>query len=104
MRLSSRAAVTFVLAAALTGGLVLAVPAFALGAAPTLVLAMFLCAGMFPGETAIARLREHRAVAGRRRPAVQLRLPRPRALAASGRLVICFSLANRPPPVLVLSA
>jgi hypothetical protein len=96
MRRSSRVAVSL-----LVLGLVLALPAFALGAAPTLLLALLLSAGWHPGEQTITRWRDRRQPARPRRCVVQEPPPRARRAAARGRLIICFSLANRPPPVLV---
>jgi hypothetical protein len=102
MRRTSRIAVALVVLAAM--GLVLAVPAFALSAAPTLLLALLLSAGRHPGERTIERWRDRRRPA--RPPRGVTKQPRPsaRRAPARGRLIICFSLANRPPPVLVLSA
>jgi len=100
MRLTSRTA--FALAALAAMALVLAVPAFALGAAPTLLLTLFLSAGWHPGEHTIARWRERRQPARPRRTVDQQTQPRTRRAVARGRLIICFSLANRPPPVLAI--
>ena len=77
-------------------------PAALLGATPTLLLALALAAGWMPGEAAIARLRSRRERARpRRRPAL---LGTPPAVPARvhSRIGICFSLANRPPPVRLL--
>lgn len=97
-----RIAVTLVVLAAMA--LALVVPAFALGAAPTLLLALLLCVGWHPGEETIARWRDRRQPARRRRCVVQQARPRTRRAVARGRLILCFSLANRPPPALVLNA
>ncbi len=75
----------------------LVVPAFVLGAAPVVMLVLALAAGWFPGEDVIAVLRERRA--GRSHTGAPARLiARPRAGWRASRLLICFSLANRPPP------
>lgn len=97
-----RITVSLVVLAALA--LVLVVPAFALGAAPTLLLAWLLCVGSHPGEETIARWRDRRQPARQRRCVVQQARPRTRRAVARGRLILCFSLANRPPPVFVLNA
>jgi hypothetical protein len=73
------------------------VPAFVLGGAPVFMLALALAGGWFPGEHAIAGLRARRA--RRRHAAAPVRLiARSRAVWRASRLLICFSLANRPPP------
>jgi hypothetical protein len=74
-------------------------PAAALMAAPTLALALALMAGWLPGEAAIERLRRRRASAPRRRAAPSIEAGRTSARGPRGRIVICFSLANRPPPL-----
>jgi len=84
--------------------LVFEAPAFALGAAPVLALLLLLSARCFPGESTIARLRDRRTARPPRTPEAPAPLPRLRRPAARGRLVICFALANRPPPVAHLSA
>jgi hypothetical protein len=91
--LLASAAVAFV-------ALVLVAPAFLLGAAPAFVLVLALAAGWFPGEDVIAGLRDRRARHGRPRATVQV-IARPPALRRASRLLICFSLANRPPPPLL---
>ncbi len=76
-------------------------PAAMLMAAPTLALTLALIAGWMPGETTIARWRTRGTRARRRRA----NGPAPVAAAHAsarrpgGRIVICFSLANRPPPL-----
>jgi hypothetical protein len=102
MKRTSRIAVALVVLVAMA--LVLVVPAFALSAAPTLLLALLLSAGWHPGERTIERWRDRRQPARPRRGVTQQPWPSTRRATARGRLVICFSLANRPPPVLVLSA
>jgi hypothetical protein len=90
----------------LTGGilaviaLALVVPAFVLGAAPVVILVLALAAGWFPGEDVIASVRERRA-RRRRTGAPAPLIARPRAMWRASRLLICFSLANRPPPGLL---
>lgn len=82
---------------AIVAGLWLLAPAFLLAAAPALGLAVALAVGWFPGEHAIARLRgrrPRRRRAPRSTVAVVAAAPGRRA----SRLLICFSLANRPPP------
>jgi len=77
--------------------LALVVPAFVLGAAPVMILVLALAAGWFPGEEVIAGLRERHT--RRRHTGAPARLiARPRAGWRASRLLICFSLANRPPP------
>jgi hypothetical protein len=80
--------------------LALVVPAFVVGGAPVLLLVLALAAGWFPGEDVIASVRERRA---RRRHtgAPAPLVARPRAVWRASRLLICFSLANRPPPRLL---
>jgi hypothetical protein len=80
--------------------LALVAPVFLLGGAPVLVLVLALAAGWFPGEDVIAGLRDRRARHGRARVAVRV-VARPRAVRRASRLLICFSLANRPPPPLL---
>jgi hypothetical protein len=80
--------------------LALVAPAFLLGGAPVLVLVLALAAGWFPGEDVIAGLRDRRARHGRTRVAVRV-IARPPAVRRASRLLICFSLANRPPPPLL---
>jgi hypothetical protein len=80
--------------------LVLVVPAFVLGAAPVVILVLALAAGWFPGEDVIAGLRERRTGCRHRGAPVRL-IARPRAGWRASRLLICFSLANRPPPRLL---
>lgn len=78
--------------------LVLVVPAFVLAGAPVLVLALALITGWFPGERAIERLRGRRT---QRRVFVDTRLEvgaNARTTPRCSRLLICFALANRPPP------
>jgi hypothetical protein len=80
--------------------LALVVPAFVIGGAPVLMLVLALAAGWFPGEEVIARVRERRT--RRRHTDAPARLiARPRAVWRASRLLICFSLANRPPPRLL---
>jgi 4-hydroxybenzoate polyprenyltransferase len=80
--------------------LALVAPAFVLGGAPVLVLVLVLAVGWFPGEDAIAGLRDRRARHRRTRATVRV-IARPRAVPRASRLLICFSLANRPPPLLL---
>jgi hypothetical protein len=81
-------------------GLLIA-PGAVLMAAPTLALTLALIAGWMPGEATIARW-QTRGPRSRRRRANG---PAPVAAAHAsarrpgGRIVICFSLANRPPPL-----
>jgi hypothetical protein len=79
--------------------LALVASAFVLAAAPGLALALALAAGWFPGEDVIARLR-HRRAGNRRTRAPTRVVARPSAIRRASRLLICFSLANRPPPLL----
>jgi 4-hydroxybenzoate polyprenyltransferase len=72
-------------------------PAFLLGGAPVLVLVLALAAGWFPGEDTIARLRDRRGRLRQTRAPARI-LARPRAARRASRLLICFSLGNRPPP------
>lgn len=75
-------------------------PAAMLMAAPTLALTLALIAGWMPGEATIARWRTR----GTRSRPRRANGPAPVAAAHAsarrpgGRIVICFSLANRPPP------
>jgi hypothetical protein len=101
MRRTSRIAVALVVLAAMA--LVAKVP-FALSAAPTLLLVLLLSAGWHPGERTIGRWRDRRQPARPRQGAAKQPRPSTRRAPVRGRLSICFSLANRPPPVLVLSA
>lgn len=80
--------------------LAVVVPAFVLGAAPVVMLVLALAAGWFPGEEVIAVLRERRAGRCHKGGLVRL-IARPRAGWRASRLLICFSLANRPPPRLL---
>jgi 4-hydroxybenzoate polyprenyltransferase len=80
--------------------LALVAPAFLLGAAPMLGLVLVLAAGWFPGEKVIARWRD-RDADPRRTPARARVIARHRVVRRSSRLLICFSLANRPPPLLL---
>jgi hypothetical protein len=80
--------------------LVLAAPAFVLGGAPVLMLVLALTVGWFPGEDVIAGLRDRRVRRGQARAPVRV-MSRPRAVPRESRLLICFSLANRPPPLLL---
>ncbi len=86
-----------VLAVAVLG---LVAPAFLLGGAPALVLVLTLAVGWFPGEDVIARLRDRgaRSVPSRAQCPV---VARPPMVRRASRLLICFSLANRPPPLLL---
>jgi len=79
-------------------GLLLA-PAAVLMAAPTLALALALVAGWMPGEATIARWQSRRGRARPRRAAARVGAPHTSPARARSRIVICFSLANRPPPV-----
>ena len=93
--LSRRAVFAWVVLA--TVALALLAPAFLLGAAPVFALLFVLSAGWFPGEAVIARLRDRRARQPRR--GTPVRVPTGvRATRHASRLLICFSLANRPPP------
>jgi hypothetical protein len=74
-------------------------PTFLLGGAPVFLLVLALAGGWFPGEDAIAGLRDRRARHPRPRATVRV-VARPRAVWRASRLLICFSLANRPPPLL----
>jgi hypothetical protein len=76
-------------------------PAAVLMAAPTLVLTLALMAGWMPGETTIARWRTRGTRSRRRRPNAPVRVAAAHTSARrpGGRIVICFSLANRPPPL-----
>jgi hypothetical protein len=78
--------------------LALIAPAFLLGAAPVLVLVLALAAGWFPGEDVIAGLRDRRGRHRRTRAAVSV-IARPGVVRPASRILICFSLANRPPPL-----
>jgi hypothetical protein len=87
--------------AILVGAVVLAIltPSALLAGAPIIALTLALAVGWFPGEDTIARLRDGRAPRLVRR-ALASRVARPRPVAPAGRLLICFALANRPPPAL----
>jgi len=80
--------------------LALAAPGFVLAGAPVLVLVLTLLAGCFPGETIIARLRDRRAGHRIRRASARVAVGL-RSSCRCSRLLICFSLANRPPPRLL---
>jgi hypothetical protein len=79
--------------------LALLAPAFLLGAAPVLALLVVLSAGCFPGEAAIARLRHGCMRLGVPRAAPVRVLRDLRFTRRASRRLICFSLANRPPPL-----
>ncbi len=79
--------------------LALLAPAFVLGAAPVLALVVVLSAGWFPGEAAIARLRHGCRRSGVPRGAPVRALRDLRFARRVSRRLICFSLANRPPPL-----
>lgn len=79
--------------------LALVFPAFALAGAPVLILAFTLAAGCFPGEDAIARLRDRATRSNRLSDAPLVVRAVLRATPRDSRLLICFSLANRPPPL-----
>jgi hypothetical protein len=65
-----------------------------------LVLVLALAAGWFPGEGVIARLRDRHARRDRSRTPMRV-IACSRAARRASRLLICFSLANRPPPLLL---
>lgn len=89
----------WVLAGVVLAVIAIVAPTFLLGAAPVLGLVLVLAAGWFPGEKVIARLRD-RGADPRRTPARGRVIARHRVVRRSSRLLICFSLANRPPPLL----
>jgi hypothetical protein len=76
----------------------LAAPAALLMAAPALALVLTLVAGWMPGEATIARWRSLRARPRPRRASARTRAPRTSPVRSCSRIVICFALANRPPP------
>ena len=76
----------------------LVAPAAVLMAAPTLALALALLAGWMPGEATIARWRSLRARPRPRRACARAGAPYTSLARACSRIVICFALANRPPP------
>jgi hypothetical protein len=84
---------------ALAAALAVLAPEALLSGAPVFALTLALAVGWFPGEEAIARRRDHRAPRRVHRGPAR-RVLRPRPLAPAGRLLICFALANRPPPAL----
>jgi hypothetical protein len=75
-----------------------AVPAAVLTAAPALALALALVAGWMPGEAAIARWRSLHTRTRPRRAGARTGAPHTSPARACSRIVICFALANRPPP------
>jgi hypothetical protein len=75
----------------------LVAPAFVLGGTPVLILVLALAAGWFPGEDVISRLRDRRTRQSQTRAPARV-IARPHAVRRASRLLICFSLANRPPP------
>jgi hypothetical protein len=89
-----------------TSGLVLLVAhaagllAFMLPAVPLLLLLASLAWGLYPGCDAIVRLAER--ISRRRRPPLSRpsRPARPWSFSACGGLLIAFSRAERPPPVI----
>lgn len=80
---------------------VLVTPVVLLMATPALGLALVLLTGWLPGEATIERLRARRVRPSPRRDRARLQPPHTRPATAQSRIVICFSLANRPPPVLL---
>lgn len=67
--------------------------------APCLALLVFLCAGRYPGEQALERVRRHLHAPVRRAPAALGRpRPRPRRAGGSGGRLLARRLAGRGPP------
>jgi hypothetical protein len=82
-----------------SGALVVFAPLVLLAVAPTLLLVLALLGGWFPGESAIERWRERRARPRRISHAPSVVTAPAAGVRRAARLLICFSLANRPPPV-----
>jgi len=81
----------------------LVVPAAVLMAAPTLALTVALVAGWMPGEATIARWQSRRASTRSRHGFACAGAAHTSPARARGRIVICFALANRPPPLRALA-